>query len=412
MPSLARRFLTFASSSVSVPAALVALCACSASELELFPIDQDASLCATLDGSGVVTSPGNGGLGDGATTEGDGGTDVGEEGGEGDSGGIQAPPPPWQIDGGYDPDAGCAGQTLANGECLVTLAAGLPNPWGIAIDTQSVYFTGSGTGPTSFTTASVAKVGRSGGSVVTLVSGQRVAHGIAVDAENVYWDGDAITAVGINGGTPVTIFDDDNSTTSFVTRVGARVYWANSEYDFGARSAAIDGSGYTKLTPYIEVDGLARSSLGLVWNQDADGMGPTALMSDDLGAGSTTSIYAGGGGLLKSAGDTVVFIQGQGTMYSLALTGGPLTFLASGTYVTDLVTDGFSVYWTDQALRAVMKLSLGDGAPVTLASGEDDPDIWGTGSLTMDSSSIYFTEPGGCSQAGVCAGKVFKLSPR
>jgi hypothetical protein len=415
-----RRHLLGSSCTIFLAATVIlsALSGCGAATgLDAFAPEDDGVSSSAGDsavGSGVRGAPeGEGGGVDDAHPSSD-ATLANDAGDEGDAAGSgQAPPPSWEIDGGYEPGAGCAGQLLANGECLVTLASAQANPWGVAINEENVYFANGGN---AANTASIASVGRFGGNVFTLASGLGVARDVAVDATNVYWDGNAILTVGLDGGTPITLFDDYNSVTLYVTRAGSRVYWVNSQADFGVRSANTDGSDYTKVTPYIEVAGLTSSIAGIVWSQDQDGYGPTAMISDTL-AGTETTIYGGTNGLVKSAKGIVVFLDGEygvNGIYSIPLSGGSPTLLTSSSsiHVSDFVTDGAFVYWTDENQRAVMKLGLAGGAPTVLASHGDDADIYGTGSLTIDSSSIYFTEQGGCSQAGVCQGKVFKLSPR
>jgi hypothetical protein len=85
--------------------------------------------------------------------------------------------------------------------------------------------------------------------------------------------------------------------------------------------------------------------VGIVWSQVGDGYGPTGIISDDF-AGGQTNIDGNGSGLLKSAYDTVVFLESEGsdTIYAIPLSGGSPTFLASSAYVSDFVTDGTYVY--------------------------------------------------------------------
>jgi len=92
------------------------------------------------------------------------------------------------------------------------------------------------------------------------------------------------------------------------------------------------------------------------------------------------------------------------SMYWLPLDGGPFTFLGSNIRAIDIVTDGTHVYWTDVSLHAIVRLDIAAGAPEVLVSDVEAPVVHGNGWLTLDSSSVYFTEP--------YAGKVLKLTPR
>jgi hypothetical protein len=313
--------------------------------------------------------------------------------------------PPWEIDAGYDPDAACEGRVLEGGACLVTLAVNQAKPWGIAIDTQSVYWVNQGS---SFNDGSVMKLARSGGTPVTLASGLREPQDIAVDGVDVYWSGSSVAAVPRNGGATRTIFDDSNSTTSFVTRSGAKVYWADSEFNFGVQSAMPDGSAITWLTsPITMIGGLAPSRTGIVYTVATDQVNiPGKIVSVTFGGISTELLTTPGSlGFVRSAYDTIVYVDDTRAMYWLPLQGGTPTFLANGIYPNDVITDGTSVYWTDGNLRAVMKLDIATGAPVVLVSQHDEPRIFGSGALTIDAHSVFFTDAN-------LGGSVFKLTPR
>jgi len=199
---------------------------------------------------------------DAATIRHDGGKQDAPDAGADDAALPEEPAtPPWELDGGDPPDAECAGQALASGRCLVTLASDQERPSGIAIDAKNVYWTNEGY---DFRSGSVAKVGRWGGAPVTLASGQREPRDIAVDGVDVFWSGHAITAVSVDGGAPRTIFDDLNSDPRFVTRSASRLYWANR----GLVSALPDGSQLFTLTDRpITIAGLAATSRGIVYTE-------------------------------------------------------------------------------------------------------------------------------------------------
>ena len=87
--------------------------------------------------------------------------------------------------------------------------------------------------------------------------------------------------------------------------------------------------------------------------------------------------------------------------------------LASGIYPEDLITDGTYVYWTDENLRAIVKLDIATTTSQVLASSVDDARIGGAEMLTIDSTSIYLSVYGGCdADGGGCEGAVLKLTPR
>lgn len=73
------------------------------------------------------------------------------------------------------PSPGCGGAL-----CNYTLASGQGGPYGIAVDSTSVYWT-------NYAGGTVMKVSIGGGTPTALASGQSLPPGIAVDSTRVYW---------------------------------------------------------------------------------------------------------------------------------------------------------------------------------------------------------------------------------
>lgn len=130
-----------------------------------------------------------------------------------------------EADAGSGPsDAAGTTDCGADGSAtLVTLASGQTCPWGMAIDSTSVYWTTCGD-PTG---GLVRKAPKSGGAVTTLASGDRLS-GVTVDETSVYWiagtpdassgavmkaplDGGAATTLAVRAGAPAHIAVDDTS---------------------------------------------------------------------------------------------------------------------------------------------------------------------------------------------------------
>jgi len=67
-----------------------------------------------------------------------------------------------------------------------------------------------------------------------------------------------------------------------------------------------------------------------------------------------------------------------------------------------VAVDSTSVYWTDPAVGAVMKVPIGGGAPTTLASGPDfgEGSPYGGFSIVLDATSVYWLNAGELADGG------------
>ena len=91
---------------------------------------------------------------------------------------------PWGLEACSD---GAVMKVPIDGGVVTTVASGLNMPLGIAVDTDSLYWTTAGTAVLCQTDGAVMKAPLDGGPPVTLVSGEYAPVAVAVDDVSVYW---------------------------------------------------------------------------------------------------------------------------------------------------------------------------------------------------------------------------------
>jgi hypothetical protein len=104
-----------------------------------------------------------------------------------------------------------------------------------------------------------------------------------------------------------------------------------------------------------------------------------------------------------------------GAVMKVPIGGGtPITLASEQTYPVGIATDGTNVYWINNGvdlsgsqLGTVMRMPVDGGVATTLASGEMSPYA-----IAVDSTSVYWASSA-CAQGGeTCTGSVAKLTPK
>jgi hypothetical protein len=154
-------------------------------------------------------------------------------------------------------EASCDG-TCIDGRCLVTLASGQDLPFGIAVDSTSVYWVNKGKTNGS---GSAMKVSLGGGTPETLAMGQDGPRGIAIDATSVYWSSGynsnaSMMKVGVDGGVPAAITSGQEYAAEIAIDA-ASIYWTTAASGNVMRVALAGGTSVTLASGQNEPAGIA-----------------------------------------------------------------------------------------------------------------------------------------------------------
>ncbi|MDB4996595.1 MAG: putative secreted protein [Myxococcaceae bacterium] len=251
-------------------------------------------------------------------------------------------------------------KTPVGGGASIVLAE-VEDPYAIAVDGESVYFT-------SYSDGAVSKVSKLGGAITVLTTADTSsssAAGLAIDDTDVYFTSTSgIFRVSKAGG-KTTLFAEDTNGADAIVADATNVYWlgrgTTSELIGNVRKAS-------KTTGAIETLGTAPLFReGSTWSlaQDDDSL----YLPDRRGG----KVYR----LAKSNGDVHLVTASAGHPFSLA-------------------SDGTYVYWTDVGVDPstgvepeplVRKALVGGGTPVRIASTLHT----GAYAIAVDKTNVYWT---------------------
>ena len=269
---------------------------------------------------------------------------------------------------------------------------------GMATDGLDVYFADAD----FFQSYRVMKVPVAGGSVtvmdhVTAGNGSNFVRDMQLDDTHVYWvDADSLKSMPKAGGISVDLASGLPSPVS-LAYIGGNLYWLETVCCAHKQKGAIkviSASGGAPLTVRADIESPVSISVDtskLYWVEGG-------TIGETEGFGGIKSVAFGGGGEkshVESAlggpfdvDDTYVYFANSFTIKRVPIAGGAVErIVISDFYVRDVATDGAFIYWVEDSMATVRKISPNGGPVTTLGSGSGPAGI-----IRLDATHVFWMD--------------------
>jgi hypothetical protein len=292
----------------------------------------------------------------------------------------------------------------------VVLATNQWQPVSIAVDNTDVFWT-------DFLLQTVSSVPKGGGMANVLASAQLGADGLATDGTNVYWsvlsNTPSLLSIPVGGGVMPTTLASVIACDAIAVD-GTNVYY----------TSRLDSTSGANTGSVLQLDKATNAVIPLASGQNQPASiavnGTTVFWGNSdavtgilIGGTISTSIAAGQVNVNGVALGANVYWTTQ-AVADCGVNEAPLNGSAApvllGAYPGcarpwGVVVDSSFAYWTDASLGTVMKVPIGGGTPVTLASG-----LAGPFNMAQDLTAIYWVDADLACTAACATSNVMKLA--